>query len=97
MIITWNVHDMSVRENIKAQVRRIVGKVVGEGWGVVCITEISGDCEGVVWLGGDESRVVSIHGKSSGVLLRNNTLKKWVEEEQRKGMSERLECGSVWG
>ena len=90
MIVTWNVQGMSVRENNRERMRRVVGKVVHEGWEIVCLTELRAESEGVVWLGDDECRVVLVHGKKSGVLLRGSAMEKWVEEGQSKWMYERV-------
>ena len=90
MIVTWNVQGMSVRENNRERMRRVVGKVVHEGWEIVCLTELRAESEGVVWLGDDECRVVLVHGKRSGVLLRGSAMEKWVEEGQSKWMYERV-------
>ena len=46
---------------------------------MVLLTELRADEEGVVWLGEDEERVVLIHGKKAGVMLRGEALEKWVE------------------
>ena len=57
---------------------------------MVCLTEIRAECEGVVWLGEEEYRVVMIHGKRSGVMLRGKAMEKWVTEGQKKWMNERV-------
>ena len=90
VIVTWNVQGMSVRENNRARMRRVVDKVVREGWEVVCLTEITAESDGVVWLGEEECRVVLVHGKRCGVLLRGGAMEKWVEEGQQKWMNERV-------
>ena len=54
VIVTWNVQGMSVRENNRERMRRVVGKIVHEGWEIVCLTELRAESEGVVWLGDDE-------------------------------------------
>ena len=89
-IVTWNVQGMSVRANNRERMRRVLDKIVREGWEVVCLTEIRAECEGVVWLGEEDSRVVMIHGKRSGIVLRGNAMEKWVDEGQKKWMNERV-------
>ena len=90
VIATWNVQGMSVRANNRDRMRRVLDKIVREGWEIVCLTEIRAECEGVVWLGEEDSRVVMIHGKKSGIVLRGNAMEKWVDEGQKKWMNERV-------
>ena len=65
VLVTWNVQGMSVRENNKNRMRRVVDRIVREGWEVVCLTELRAEREGIVWLGQDECRMVVVHGRSS--------------------------------
>ena len=90
VIVTWNVQGMSVRENNRERMRRVIDKCVREGWEIVCLTEIRAESEGVIWLGDEECRVVMIHGKRSGIVLRGSAMEKWVEEGQMKWMNERV-------
>ena len=62
-IVTWNVQGMSVRENNRNRMRRVVDRIVREGWEIVCLTELRAEGEGIVWLGEDECRVVVVHGR----------------------------------
>ena len=89
-IVTWNVQGMSVRENNRNRMRRVVDRVTREGWEVVCMTELRAEGEGVVWLGEDECRVAVVHGRKSGVLLRGGALEAWINEGQNKWLSERV-------
>ena len=89
-VVTWNVQGMSVRGNNRNKMRRVVDRIIREGWEIVCLTEISAEGEGVVWLGEDEFRVVFVHGKKSGVLLRGKALDSWVRGGQCKWMGERV-------
>ena len=73
--MAWNVHGMSVRENNRNRMRRVVDRIAREGWEVVCMTELRAESEGVVWLGEDECKVAVVHGRKSGVLLRGGALK----------------------
>ena len=97
VIVTWNVQGMSVRENNRARMRKVAEKIVREEWEIVCLTEIRAECEGVVWLGEDECRVVLIHGKRSGVMLRGIAMEIWVEEGQRKWLNERVSAVVLGG
>ena len=56
-IVTWNVQGMSVRENNRNRMRRVVDRIVREGWEIVCLTELRAEGEGIVWLGEDECRL----------------------------------------
>ena len=89
-IVTWNVQGMSVRENNRNRMRRVVHRIAREGWEVACLTELRAEGEGVVWLGEDECRVAVVHGRKSGVLLRGGALEAWISEGQSKWVSERV-------
>ena len=89
-VVTWNVQGMSVRGNNRDRMRRIVDRIIREGWEIVCLTEITAEREGVVWLGEEEFRVVFVHGMKSGVLLRGEALESWVRGGQSKWMGERV-------
>ena len=64
---------------------------------MVLLTELRAGEEGVVWLGEDEERVVLIHGKKAGVMLRGEVLEKWVEGGQQKWFEERVVAVVVGG
>ena len=51
----------------------------------------------MVWLGEDEERVVLIHGKKAGVMLRGEAQEKWVEGGQQKWFGERVVAVVVGG
>ena len=88
--MTWNVQGMSVRENNRNRMRRVVDRIAREGWEVACLTELRADGEGVVWMGEDECKVAVVHGRKSGVLLRGGALEAWIREGQSKWVSERV-------
>ena len=54
------------------------------------LTEISTECEGVLWMGEDECRVVVLHGKMSGILFWESALENLTEEGQKKWMKDRV-------
>ena len=89
-IVTWNVQGMSVRGNNRDKMRRVTDRIIREGWEIVCLTEISAERDGVVWMGEDEFRVVFVHGMKSGVLLRGGALESWIREGQCKWTGERV-------
>ena len=70
--------------------RKVEDRIFKEDWEVVCLTEMRAEREGIVWLGEDECRVVVVHGRRSGVLLRGGALEAWINEGQRKWVSERV-------
>ena len=82
LVVTWNVRRLSVRETNRRRLRSVAERVRQERWERVLLTELRADEEGVVWLGEDEERVVLIHGKKAGVMLRGEALEKWVEGGQ---------------
>ena len=72
-------------------------RVRQERWEMVLLTEPRADEEGVVWLGEDEERVVLIHWKKAGVMLRGEALEKWVEGGQEKWFGEKVVAVVVGG
>ena len=76
LVVTWNVRRLSVRETNRRRLRSVAERVRQERWEMVLSTELRADEEGVVWLGEDEERVVLIHGKKTGVMLRGEALEK---------------------
>lgn len=89
-VVTWNVQGMSVRGNNRDRTRIIMDRIIREGWEIVCLTEITAERDGVVWLGEDEFRLVFVHGMKSGVLLRGEAMESWVKDGQCKWMCERV-------
>jgi len=89
-IVTWNVQRMSLRENNRGRLRRVVEYCERSGWEIVCLTELKTEDVGVVWLGEEETQVAVVHSKRSGVLLRGVALRRWIEEGQQKWMDERV-------
>ena len=97
LVVTWNVRRLSVRETNRRRLRSVAERVRQERWEMVLLTELRADEEGVVWLGEDEERVVLIHGKKAGVMLRGEALEKWVEGGQQKWFGERVVAVVVGG
>ena len=79
LVVTWSVNRPSVRETNRRRLRSVAERVRQEGWEMVLLTELRADEERVVWLAEDEERVVLIHGKKAGVMLRGEALEKWVK------------------
>ena len=97
LVVTWNVRRLSVRETNRRRLRIVAERVRQERWEMVLLTELRADEEGVVWLGEDEERVVLIHGKKAGVMLRGEALEMWVEGGQQKWFGERVVAVVVGG
>ena len=97
LVVTWNVRRLSVRETNRRRLRSLAERVRQEKWEMVLLTELRADEEGVVWLGEHEERVVLIHGKKAGVMLRGEALEKWVEGGQQKWFGERVVAVVVGG
>ena len=97
LVVTWNVRRLSARETNRKRLRSVAERVRQEGWEMVLLTELREDEEGVFWSGEDEGRVVLIHGKKAGVMLRGEALEKWVEGGQQKWFGERVVAVVVWG
>ena len=89
-IVTWNVQGLSVRENRRERLRRVVERIRSEGWEIVCLTELRADDCDVVWMGMEEHKVALVHSRKAGVLLRGEALKCWVEGGMRKEFCERM-------
>ena len=77
-----------MRETNRRRLRSVAERVRQEGWEMLLLTELRANEEGVVWLREDEKRVVLIHGKKAGVMLRGEALEKWVEGGQEKWFGE---------
>lgn len=88
--MTWNVQRLSLRENNRRRLRRVVEYVERREWETVCLTELKAEDEGVVWLGEDEGRVTVVHSRRAGVLLRGRALDKWIEEGQTMWLEDRV-------
>ena len=89
-IVTWNVQKMSMREANRAKLRRVCERVIKEGWEIVCLTELTAEMEGVVWIGEEEERIAIVHSMKCGVLLTGGALEKWVSEGSKRWFSERV-------
>ena len=56
VIVTWNVQGMSVRENNRSRMRRVIDRIAREGWEIVCVTELTAERERV-WCGWERMNV----------------------------------------
>ena len=57
-IVSWNLQNVSLREENRRRLRRVCERIEREGWEIVLVQELSAVGNGVVWLGeGVNSRV----------------------------------------
>ena len=96
-IATWNVQRLSMRLNNRERLRRVVTMIEEEGWEIVCLSEISVERGGVIWLGEEGSRVVIVHSEKSAVVMRGDVAQKWIEEGQKCWKGKRMAAVSVGG
>ena len=53
--MTWNVQGLSLRENNRERLLRVLERVRLNDWEIVCLTELRAESSGVLWLGeGDD-------------------------------------------
>ena len=97
-IVTWNLQSMSLRENNRRRLRRVIGYVEKKGWQVVLMTEIKSETLGILWLGEQENQVAIVHGKKTVEAFRGVALRGWAEGGQIRRFAERIttvEIGEV--
>ena len=82
-IVTWNLQNVSMREENRRRLRRVCERIEREGWEIVLVQEISAVGNGIVWLGEGENRVVVIHSLRAGIILRGSSLDRWIREGQK--------------
>ena len=82
-VVTWNLQNVSMREENRRRLRRVCERIEKEGWEIVLVQEISAVGNGVVWLGEGENRIAVIHSLRAGVILRGSSLARWIREGQQ--------------
>ena len=82
-VVTWNLQNVSMREENRRRLRRVCERIEREGWEIVLVQEISAVGNGIVWLGEGENRVAVIHSLRAGIILRGSSLARWIREGQR--------------
>ena len=83
-IVTWNLQNVSMREENRRRLKRVGERAEREGWEIVLIQEISATGDGIVWLGEGENRVAIVHSVRAGIILRGSSLDRWIREGQKK-------------
>ena len=79
-----------MRGNNRNRMRMVLDRIAGQGWELVCLTELKLEGEGVALLGEDEYRVAVVHGRKCCVWLWEGALETWINEGQNKWVSERV-------
>ena len=75
-VVTWNVQRMSMVSGRRRKARAVAEVARQSGWDVVLLSELRAEGDGVVWMGDDDHRVVIVHSRRAGVLLRGEMLKR---------------------
>ena len=89
VVVTWNVQRMSMGERSKRKARAVAEFATKSGWDAVLLAELWAERSGVVWMGEEEKRVVFVHSKRAGVMLRGELMKAWIEEGMMQKVDER--------
>ena len=89
-IVTWNLQNVSMREENRRRLRRVCERIEREGWEIVLAQEISAVGNGIVWLGEGENRVAVIHSVRAGIILRGSCLARWIREGQKAWYYDRV-------
>ena len=90
VVVTWNVQGLSLRENNRARLLRVLERVRLNEWEIVCLTELRAVSSGVLWLGEGDDGVAIVHSQRVAVVLRGEALRLWRDEGQQKWMNERV-------
>ena len=90
VVVTRNVQGLSLSENNRERVSRVLERVRLNGWEIVCLTELRAELSGVVWLGEGNDGFVIVHSQRVAVVMRGEALCLWREEGQQKWMDERV-------
>ena len=56
----------------------------------MCLTELSVEESGVIWMRENENTVVVVHAKRCGVVMRGDAMNKCIAEGQQKCSARRL-------
>ena len=87
---------MTMREQNRERMRKVVTHIQKRGWEVVLMTEITSlEEEGVIWMGEAANLTVIINSKHSAILLRGRALSEWLEGGQKKWMTKRTTASKV--
>ena len=88
-IVTWNVQGLSLRENNRRRLRRVLAMIENKKWEVVLLSELRAGSKGVLWFGEEGREMVVVHSERTAVVLRGKMMERWRAERQRRSYSER--------
>ena len=94
---TWNIQRARVsfpKRNRFSEILRVIGRSNAD---VVLFTELREEQEGVKWIKAKEIFGILIHGKKSGVFLRDALATKWSDESGWKWCGDRCTAVEVNG
>ena len=89
-IVTWNLRNVSLREENRRRLRSVCERIEREGWEIVLVQELAAVGNGVIWLGEGENRVAIVHSLRAGIILRGSSLDRWIREGQQKWFHDRV-------
>ena len=82
-IVTWNLRNVSLREENRRRLRDVCERIEREGWEIVLVQELSAVGNGVIWLGEGVNRVALIHSLRVGIILRGSSLDRWIRDGEK--------------
>ena len=88
-IITWNVQGLSLRENNRRRLRRVLALIEKNKWEIVLLSELRAGSRGVLWFGEERREMVVVHSERTAVVMRGKMMERWRAERQRRSFSER--------
>ena len=88
-IVTWNVQGLSLRENNRRRLRRVLALIEKKEWEIVLLSELRATSKGVLWFGEEGREMALIHSERTAVVLRGKMMERWRAERQRRSFSER--------
>lgn len=95
VVTTWNVQRMTLRENNRRRLRRVLDYIERRNWQIVLLSEIKADSNGILWLGEEERLIAVVHSKKTAICLRGGLLKEWISEGKKRSYSERTTSVSI--
>ena len=88
-IVTWNVQGLSLRENNRRRLRRVLAMIEKNEWEIVLLSELRAESKGILWFGEEGRETAVVHSERTAVVLRGRMMERWREERQRRSFSER--------
>ena len=96
-IVTWNVQRLSMNQNNRQRLRRVIGRIIKEKWEIVLLSEIRAEEDNVIWFDERDGKVAVIHSKKAAIVLRGETAQIWIEEGQKKWFEDRVVAVVIGG